>query len=71
MKSPVMNEREAARYIDLSVSFLRQSRMNGDRRSRTPGPPFVRIGRSIRYRVEDLDRWLLEHRVGSDTREIS
>ena len=69
--SRVLIEKQAAWYIAMSVSFLRQSRMNGDRRNRTPGPPFVRIGRSIRYRVEDLDRWLLEHRVGSDTREAS
>jgi hypothetical protein len=29
------------------------------------GPPFCRIGRSIIYLKEDLDRWLKEHRVGS------
>ena len=32
--------------------------------------PFIRVGRSIRYRVEDLDRWLESRTVGQlDTEE--
>jgi hypothetical protein len=51
----MMRSAEAARYIDMSDSWLRQSRMNG----RTDGPPFLRQGaRAIRYRRHDLDRWL-------------
>ena len=57
-------EKEAARYIGMSVAFLRKSRMEGRRKNRTPGPPYLRIGgRSIRYSLRDLDAWLLEHRV--------
>jgi hypothetical protein len=56
------NEQVAARYIGLSRSFLRQSRMDGIRENRTPGPPFVRIGRAIRYLVDDLDAWLNKYR---------
>lgn len=32
--------------------------MDGNRENRTPAPPFIRIGRSIRYLKEDLDLWL-------------
>jgi predicted DNA-binding transcriptional regulator AlpA len=53
---------EAARYIGMSVSFLKQSRMNGDRENRAPGPPYVKIGRSVRYLREDLDAWLEQYR---------
>ncbi len=56
-------EREAARYIAMSRSFLRQSRMNGRRENRTPGPRWIRVGRSILYLVEDLDDWLDQHRA--------
>lgn len=53
------NEKEAAHYISMSVSFLRQSRMSGDLRSRTPAPPFIKVGkRSVRYLRDDLDAWL-------------
>ena len=55
-------EIEAATYISMSASFLRQSRMNGDRVNRTPGPSYVKIGRAVRYLKEDLDCWLEQHR---------
>lgn len=61
-----MSEIAAAAYIGMSRSFLAQSRMDGERSNRTPAPPFIKIGRSVRYLREDLDSWLdqflkLEH----------
>lgn len=61
-----LTENEAARYIGMSRSFLAQSRMDGHRDKRTSAPPFIKIGRSVRYLHEDLDQWLdnfykLEH----------
>ena len=58
----LLTEKQAAPYIGMSRSFLRQSRMNGKRQNRTPGPPFLKIGRKVLYLAEDLDAWLLEHR---------
>ncbi|MEQ8408005.1 MAG: DNA-binding protein [Gammaproteobacteria bacterium] len=63
-------EKEASQYIGMSRSFLRQARMEGNRVNRTPAPNFIKIGRSVRYMIEDLDQWLdrfhrLEH-VGQD-----
>lgn len=64
--SRALSEIEAASYIGMSRSFLAQSRMDGKRDNRTPAPPFIKIGRSVRYLREDLDHWLnsflkLEH----------
>ena len=61
-----LSEIEASQYIGMSRSYLAQSRMDGPRESRTPAPPFIKIGRSVRYLREDLDAWLdsfskLEH----------
>ena len=61
-----LTEIETSIYIGMSRSFLRQSRMDGNRENRTPAPPFIKIGRSVRYLQEDLDGWLdqfhrLEH----------
>jgi len=61
-RSRLLTEKQAAPYIGMSQSFLRQSRMNGRRQRRTSGPPFPKIGRKVLYLTEDLDNWLLEHR---------
>ena len=53
----------AARYMGISQEFLRQARIYGNRDGRTPGPPFIRIGRKVMYLVDDLDRWLEGRRV--------
>ena len=58
-------EEEAAFYLGVSRSFLRQARMDGQRENRAPAPTFVRIGkRMIRYRREDLDFWVENCREG-------
>jgi predicted DNA-binding transcriptional regulator AlpA len=62
MAQRALKEPEAAEYISMSESFLRQSRMDGIRENRTPGPPFVKIGRAVRYLREDLDAWLEGYR---------
>jgi predicted DNA-binding transcriptional regulator AlpA len=56
-------EAEAAEYIGMSRSYLRQDRMTGPRETRTTGPPWVQIGRAIRYLKEDLDAWLERRRI--------
>lgn len=58
----VFNEKEAALYIGMSVAWLRISRMHG----RPDAPPFLKIGRSVRYRKEELDSWL-EGRLRTNT----
>ena len=57
-----LNETQAARYLGMSRSFLRRSRTFAGPFSTTSGPPFLKIGRSVRYLVEDLDGWLEAHR---------
>lgn len=61
--SNVLTEKDAAKYIGMSRSFLRQDRMNGFRKRRTNGPVFIRVGRNIRYHLADLDAWLDERRI--------
>ncbi len=65
--NPALPEEPAAEYIGMSRSYLRQGRMNGGRKGRTPTPPYLKIGRSIRYRLSDLDQWLEQFRQGGDS----
>ena len=53
----VLRERDAALYIGLSRAYLKKARIFGK------GPAFVRLQRTISYRVADLDRWLESHVV--------
>lgn len=51
---------EAAVYLAVSESWLRQRRMTGNLEGRRPAPPYVKIGRSVRYVRSEVDRWLAE-----------
>jgi hypothetical protein len=59
----MLNEANAAKYIGMSRSYLRQARMDGHLSGRTKGPAFIRFGRTIRYHISDLNYWLDVHRV--------
>ena len=54
IESRTLTDRDAAIYIGMSESWLRQARMNGN----PDAPPFVKIGRAVRYLRDDLDAWL-------------
>jgi hypothetical protein len=52
--SQLLTEQEAAHYLNVSRSFLAQGRMKGGDNY----PPFIRLGRAIRYSLAALDAWL-------------
>jgi len=56
-----LTEADAAHYIGMSRAYLRAGRQHGR------GPAYVRLGRAIRYRPSDLDRFLDRHRVVCDS----
>lgn len=62
IKQKLVTEREACHYLGVSRSFLAQGRMDGDFPNRTPTPPYYKIGRLVRYSLDDLDAWLDKYR---------
>lgn len=54
----LLNETEAARIIRITPGTLRAWRSRGG-----PAIPYIRIGRSIRYRLEDLKAFVDANRV--------
>ncbi len=52
----LLSTREAALRLGVSTSWLDHDRVQAAR------IPFVRIGRAIRYRPEDLDAFIAENR---------
>ncbi len=53
----LLNDREFAAYCDLAERTPAVWRVRGD------GPPFVKIGRNVRYKKSDVDAWLDERTV--------
>ena len=48
----LLTPKEAARILKVSLSWLAKARMRGD------GPPFIKIGRAIRYNEAALQQWM-------------
>lgn len=55
----------ASRHLGLAVSTLEKMRVYGD------GPPFVKLGRSVRYRVADLEAYLAERVMESTSQRAA
>ena len=49
---PLLTPRGAARVLSVSESWLAKARMRGD------GPPYVKVGRAVRYTQGALLQWL-------------
>lgn len=61
-----LREPDAAKYLSVSCSFLRRARMTGRTKSGSTGPAYVKVGggRTVIYRVCDLDSWLASNLRG-------
>lgn len=55
----LLNETQAAEYLGLSVRTLQAWRVRGG------GPVFVKLGRAVRYRPDDLNAWINERMAAS------
>lgn len=53
----MLREADVAAKLDVTASGLQKWRR------RKTGPPFIRLGRSIRYPSDQLDQWLEAQRV--------
>jgi predicted DNA-binding transcriptional regulator AlpA len=48
----LLSTKEAARLLGMSKSWLDKRRLNGD------GPPYVKLGHSVRYSPAVLQQWM-------------
>lgn len=55
----IMTVNQASEYLGLAVSTLNKWRCHGG------GPVFIKMGRAVRYRVEDLENFLSSSRLAS------
>ncbi len=56
LRIPLLSPKDLASYLGLPVATIYRWRSYGY------GPPGVRVGRHVRYRIEAVDQWLDEQR---------
>jgi predicted DNA-binding transcriptional regulator AlpA len=61
----VLTPKEAAHRLKLSASWLAKARMRGD------GPPYVQVGRAIRYTEGALLQWMKSRTRTSTSEQYS
>jgi excisionase family DNA binding protein len=59
----LLREEDAADLLNLSVRTLQAWRL------RRTGPPFVQVGRAVRYRRRDLIAWIDANTIGSNSKQ--
>lgn len=55
----LIDEGAVARQLDIETKTLQAWRCRGG------GPPFIKVGRLVRYRPEDVEAWIESRRVAS------
>lgn len=48
----LMTQKELCAYIGKSEAWAERARLDGS------GPPYVKLGRSVRYRASDVEDWI-------------
>jgi DNA-binding transcriptional LysR family regulator len=61
--NPLLNQREAALALRLSERTVERFRVTG------AGPRFLKCGRRVLYRLEDLETWIATRVRGSTSEE--
>jgi predicted DNA-binding transcriptional regulator AlpA len=57
----MLDTNAAANLIGARPSSLKRSRVNGELYKGVKTPPFVKMGKAVRYHRSDLDAWLKAH----------
>jgi len=65
MEDRYTNEAGASTRLSISVSTLQKMRVTGN------GPRFCKIGRSVRYRMSDLDAYMAARIVSSTSEQVA
>ena len=59
MTEKLLNTKQVAGITGLSISTLKNIRRNYEKLGeKNVGPDYIRIGKMIRYKAEDVDKWI-------------
>jgi len=60
----LLSRPEIHTHFGLTQRYLEVAAVKGN------GPPFIKLGRSVRYRVGDVRKWIESRRVASTSQEV-
>lgn len=55
----LLTQQQAVEWTAMSPAWFEMSRFKG------AGIPYVKIGRAVRYRTSDIQKWINDHMVGT------
>jgi predicted DNA-binding transcriptional regulator AlpA len=55
---PLIDDLTVSAMIGISTSTLRKARMTGATKTGVSYPPFVKLGRKVLYRTDDVRTWI-------------
>ena len=55
----LLTEQEISRLYSVSLAYLRKKRLASD------GPPYLKIGRMVRYHLQDVEEFFNSHLVSN------
>jgi hypothetical protein len=61
----MLNDKNAAKYVGLACQTLRNWRCM------RKGPPYLKMGRSVRYLTNDLDDFMAKNRINPEKIELN
>ena len=63
LEDRLLSERETARFLGVSRSYLANSRCFGTREGGAPAPPWIKISTgAVRYSLADLREWIAQRK---------
>ena len=54
----LLDTKSAALYLNMSAEYLKRARITGKSSSGSKSPKFIKMGRSIRYPLEELNAFI-------------
>jgi predicted DNA-binding transcriptional regulator AlpA len=62
---PLITEVELSERVQVSLACLRRWRLRGE------GPQYIKVGPLVRYRPEDVERWITARPTGGNGRRFT
>jgi len=57
----LLDTKSAAAYLSVSAEYLKRARTTGSSENGGKSPKFIKIGRSVKYLLEDLNAFIDSH----------